>query len=46
MNKMLRAHRTAYKFAKKKKVIRIYHECKGRIEKFVLRIAIWYHEAC
>ena len=26
--------------------IRIYHECDGRIEKSVLRIAIWHHEAC
>ena len=26
--------------------IRIYHECEGRIEKFVSRIAIWHHEAC
>ena len=25
---------------------RIYHECEGRIEKFVPRIAIWHHEAC
>ena len=26
--------------------IRIYHECEGRIEKSVLRIAFWHHEAC
>ena len=26
--------------------IRIYHECEGRIEKSVLRIAVWHHEAC
>ena len=26
--------------------MRIYHECEGRIEKFVLRIAVWHHEAC
>ena len=26
--------------------IRIYHECEGRIEKSVSRIAVWYHEAC
>ena len=26
--------------------IRIYHECEGRIEKFVPRIAVWHHEAC
>ena len=25
---------------------RIYHECEGRIEKSVLRIAAWHHEAC
>ena len=29
-----------------KMIIRIYHECEGRIEKFVLRIAVWHHEAC
>ena len=27
-------------------IIRIYHECEGRIEKFVMRIAVWHHEAC
>ena len=27
-------------------VIRIYHECEGRIEKSVQRIAVWHHEAC
>ena len=26
--------------------IRIYHECESRIEKSVLRIANWHHEAC
>ena len=26
--------------------IKIYHECEGRIEKSVLRIAVWHHEAC
>ena len=26
--------------------IRIYHECEGRIEKSVWRIAVWHHEAC
>ena len=26
--------------------IRIYHEFEGRIEKSVLRIAVWHHEAC
>ena len=26
--------------------IRIYHECKGRKEKSVQRIAVWHHEAC
>ena len=26
--------------------IRIYHECEGRIEKSVLRIAVGHHEAC
>ena len=26
--------------------IRIYHECEGRIEKSVLRIAVWHHKAC
>ena len=25
--------------------IRIYHECEGRIEKYVTRIAVWHHEA-
>ena len=27
-------------------VIRIYHECEGRIEESVPRIAVWHHEAC
>ena len=26
--------------------IRIYHECEGRIEKSVPRIAVWHHEPC
>ena len=26
--------------------IRIYHECEGRIEKSVLRIIVWHHQAC
>ena len=26
--------------------IRIFHECEGRIEKSVSRIAVWHHEAC
>ena len=26
--------------------IRIYHECEGRIEKSVPRIAVWHREAC
>ena len=26
--------------------IRIYHECEGRIEKPIPRIAVWNHEAC
>ena len=26
--------------------IRIYHECEGRIEKSILRITDWHHEAC
>ena len=26
--------------------MRIYHECEGRIEKSVPRIAVWRHEAC
>ena len=26
--------------------IKIYHECEGRIEKYVPRIAVWHHEAC
>ena len=28
------------------KNIRIYHECEGRIEKSVPRIAVWHHKAC
>ena len=27
-------------------IIRIYHECEGRTEKSVTRIAVWHHEAC
>ena len=27
-------------------IIRIYHECEGGIEKSVLRITDWHHEAC
>ena len=30
----------------KQGIIRIYHECEGRIQKSALRIAIWHHEAC
>ena len=26
--------------------IRIYHECEGRIEKSIPRIAVWHLEAC
>ena len=26
--------------------IGIYHECEGRVEKSVPRIAVWHHEAC
>ena len=26
--------------------IRIYHECEGRIEKFILRITVWHPKAC
>ena len=26
--------------------IRMYHECEGRIEKYVPRITVWHHEAC
>ena len=28
------------------RIIRIYHECEGRIEKSVPRIAVWHHKAC
>ena len=28
------------------KIIRIYHECEGRIEKSVSKITAWHHEAC
>ena len=24
----------------------VYHECEGRMEKSVSRIAVWHHEAC
>ena len=27
-------------------IIRIYHECKGGIEKSVPRITVWHHKAC
>ena len=27
-------------------IIRICHECEGRIEKSVLRITVWHHETC
>ena len=26
--------------------LRIYHECEGRIEKYVSRIVVWHHKAC
>ena len=26
--------------------MRIYHECEGRIEKSIPRIAVWHQEAC
>ena len=29
-----------------KKIIRIYHECEGGIEKSVMRITVWHHQAC
>ena len=28
------------------RIIRIYHECEGRIEKSVPRIAVWHRETC
>ena len=28
------------------KIIRIHHECEGRIAKSLPRIAVWNHEAC
>ena len=28
------------------KIIRIYHECEGGIEKSIPRITVWHHEAC
>ena len=28
------------------KIVRIYHNCEGRVEKSVTRIAVWHHEAC
>ena len=27
-------------------MIRIYHECEGRIEKSLPRIDVWHHESC
>ena len=27
-------------------IIRIYHECEGRVEKYIPRITVWHHEAC
>ena len=30
----------------REEIIRIHHECEGRIEKYVPRIAVWHHEAC
>ena len=39
----------AYQYLNRKKYIhniRIYHECEGRIEKSVPRIAVWHLEAC
>ena len=35
---IFRGHLEAY--------IRILLECEGRIEKIVLKIAVWHHEAC
>ena len=26
--------------------IRIYHKCEGRVEKFILMITVWNHQAC
>ena len=36
------------KFIKRveQQIIIIHHECEGRIEKSVPRIAVWHHEAC
>ena len=28
------------------KIIRIYDECEGWIEKSIPRVAVWHHEAC
>ena len=28
------------------KIIKIYHECAGRIEKSIPRIGVWHHKAC
>ena len=28
------------------KIIKIYHECEGGIDKSVPRIAVWHHKAC
>ena len=36
----------AYGYSLNVNIIRIYHECEGRIEKSVPRITVWHHEAC
>ena len=28
------------------KIIRIYHECEGKIEKSIPKITVWHHQAC
>ena len=28
------------------KIIRIYHECEGKIEKSVPRVTVWHHQVC
>ena len=42
----LKSHMKVHTGKKNLNNTRIYHECKSRIEKSVMRIAIWHHEAC
>ena len=46
MHMQLSSEAGGLKFSLSLHLIRIYHECEGRIEKTVPRISVWHHKAC